>query len=68
MLSEHILFHHFQLLLLSYRLEHTYTNFSLELGVKVRLIRVAAHAMLLLLAMQLDLDADQRLTLVPSTT
>lgn len=57
-----------QLLLLSYRLEHTYFNLSPDLGVKVQLIRVAAHAMLLLLAIQLDFDTEQRYTLTRKTS
>ena len=57
-----------QLLLLSYRLEHTYSNLSPVLGVKVQLIRVAAHAMLLLLAIQLDFDTEQRYTLTRKTS
>ena len=50
----------FQLLLLSYRLEHTFVGLSPSLVLQCRLVRASAHAMSLLLASYLDFDTEHR--------
>ena len=51
---------HFQLLLLSYRLEHTFVGLCPAVVLQCRLVRVAAHSMSLLLAFHLEFDTENR--------
>ena len=49
-----------QLLLLSYRMEHTFVRLSPRVLQSVRMVRLAAHGLFLLLAVKLDLDTEDR--------